>query len=82
MLLVLGVGLLLPNNYNVSRSIVISSSKENIHKYAGNLKQWDLWMPWEEEDPIMELVKGGITQGVGAYKSWKGKDGNGELTFV
>lgn len=78
----MGVGLLLPNNYNVSRYIDISTSRENIDNYVGNLNQWDLWMPWEEEDPTLEVVKGGVTQGVGANKSWKGKDGNGELTFV
>ena len=76
------IGLFLPKEYIVSRSIVIDSDPEKIHKFVGDLKNWELWSPWIESDPSLEVKLGDKTTGVGASQSWKGEDGSGSLTFV
>ena len=81
-LLVVGVGLVLPTEYNVVRSVSINAMPEDIHVYVGDLTKWDLWSPWKEEDPTIVTTLGEKTSGVGAYQSWVAKDGDGSLTFT
>ena len=76
------IGLFLPKDYTVSRSIVIDSDSETIHQYVGDLSNWELWSPWIESDPTLEIKLGEKTKGEGASQSWRGEDGSGSLTFV
>ncbi len=76
------VGLMLPSEYAVERSIVIDAPREAIHHYVGELRNWPEWTPWEEMDPEMVSEFGAQTTGVGASQSWTGKSGSGELTFT
>ena len=76
------IGVSLPNNYEVSRSIVINGSKAEIHKYVGDLSNWGEWSPWLESDPSLEIKVGDKTKGVGATQSWAGKEGDGRLVFT
>ncbi|MEQ9620309.1 MAG: SRPBCC family protein [Deltaproteobacteria bacterium] len=76
------VGLLLPSSYQVERSIVIDAAPEEVHEYVGNLKKWDDWGPWKEEDPSMVVSLGEKTSGVGASQSWVGDSGTGALTIT
>ena len=80
--LVVLVGLLLPTEYSLNRSLVINAKSEKIHEYVGDLTKWDLWAPWKEEDPSIVTTYGEKTAGVGASQSWVGKDGDGSLTFT
>ena len=83
-LLVIGaiVGILLPTNYSLSRSLIISAKPETIHIFVGDLTKWELWAPWKDEDPSIVTTFGGKTSGVGASQSWIAKDGDGSLTFT
>ena len=56
--LVMAVGVLLPTEYSLSRSLVINAYPEQIHKYVGDLTKWDLWSPRKEEDPSMVTTFG------------------------
>ena len=76
------VGLFLPTSYTVERSIVIDAQPAQIHKYVGDLNQWNTWEPWTEEDPTIVVSKGEKTQGVGASQSWVGESGDGAFTFT
>ena len=76
------IGLFLPTSYTVERSIVIDAQPSQIHKYVGDLNQWNTWEPWTEEDPTIVVSKGEKTQGVGASQSWVGDSGDGALTFT
>lgn len=76
------VGFMIPNDYEVSRSIKINATKEEIHKYVGDLENWPSWSPWNEADPSIETIIGEKTNDVGASQSWTGKDGDGRLVFV
>ena len=76
------IGLFLPTEYTVTRSINIDSTQEKIHKYVGELNNWDKWSPWLESDPTIKVNVGEKTSGVGATQSWEGKDGSGSLVFT
>ena len=76
------VGVMIPNDYEVSRSIEINANKEKIHQYVGDLENWPSWSPWKEGDPSIETTIGEKSTGVGASQSWTGKDGDGRLVFV
>jgi uncharacterized protein YndB with AHSA1/START domain len=81
-LLLVIVGMVLSEDYRVTRKITIAAPQEKIHELVGDLKRWPEWTPWEKEDPTMVKTLGEKTTGVGAHQSWKGKDGGGELTFT
>ena len=76
------VGLILPSSYTVERSIVIDATPEEVHEYVGDLKKWDDWSPWKEEDPSIVVSLGEKTSGVGASQSWVGDSGTGALTIT
>ena len=76
------VGLFLPTNYAVSRSVVISSEASHVHEYVNNLEKWEAWEPWKEADPTIVTTLGEKTFGVGASQSWTGAEGSGSLKFI
>jgi len=81
-IVVVVVGLFLPTSYTVERSIVIDAPPSRIHEYIGDLKNWDYWSPWKEEDLTLVITHGEKTKGVGASQSWVGDNGDGALTFT
>lgn len=66
---VAAVGLFLPTKYAVERSVVIDATPEKVHVYVGDLRKWDEWSPWKEEDPSIVVTLGEKTPGVGASQS-------------
>jgi len=80
--LILVVGILLPSSYTVERSVVIEASPDEVHKYVGDLKKWEEWTPWKEDDPTIVVTYGEETKGVGASQYWVGDSGTGSLTFT
>ena len=80
--LVIVLGLFLPTQYEVSRSIAIDAPRTKVHVLVGDLKRWDDWTPWKKHDPSLAVTLGAKTTGEGASQSWKGKDGDGELVFT
>ena len=76
------IGLFLPAQYSVERSIVVNASPEKVHEYVGDLKKWDEWAPWKGEDPSIVVTLGEKTSGVGASQSWVGDSGTGALTIT
>ena len=76
------VGILLPTQYRLSRSLIINAKPAAIHIFVGDLTKWDLWAPWKDEDPSIVTTLGDQTSGVGASQSWIAKDGDGSLTFT
>jgi len=76
------IGFLLPTEYEVSRYIVIDAKPSKVHDHVGDLKRWEDWMVWKEQDPTIEITFGKRTTGVGARQTWTGKDGEGEIVFT
>lgn len=81
-LIVLIMGIILPSEYEVKRSIVINAQVENIHPYVEDLNQWPKWTPWQDETSNVEITPGEITKGKGATQQWVGKSGAGELEIT
>ena len=81
-MLVVVIGLALPTQYEVSRSIVIQAPRERVHALIADLSNWPQWEPWTEEDPTIKTTTGESTTGLGAHQSWVGSEGNGNLTFT
>ncbi|NIP29414.1 MAG: hypothetical protein GTO02_03440 [Candidatus Dadabacteria bacterium] len=76
------IGYFLPTEYNVTRSVIIDSTPQEIHKFTGDLSNWDKWSPWIENDPTLKVKIGKNSKGVGASQSWVGEDGSGSLVFT
>jgi hypothetical protein len=76
------VGFFLPHDFSVEESINIRAKPSAIHDLVGDLKRWDDWAPWKENDPSLQVTLGKETKGVGASETWTGKEGNGSLTFT
>jgi hypothetical protein len=76
------VGLTLPKDYNVERSVVIQAEPAVIHTLVGDLNAWEQWTPWVEADPTIKTTFGDKTTGVGASQTWTGDSGSGRLTFT
>ena len=81
-IILIAVGILLPKNYSISRSVTINSTSGIIHNYVGDLNQWDKWGPWQRENPKFKIYKGPVLSNVGAHESWISGDSGGELTFT
>lgn len=75
-------GMVLPTKYSLSRAIEIQAKPEVIHELVGDLKKWDVWAPWKDEDPEIVTTYGAITSGVGASQSWMDSEGGGSLTLT
>jgi carbon monoxide dehydrogenase subunit G len=71
----------LPDTYHVERSELVDASPATIHRLVGDLRQWDRWAPWKEEDPTIE-TRVTVPAGVGAHQAWTGDSGDGELTLT
>ncbi|MCB9895322.1 MAG: SRPBCC family protein [Planctomycetes bacterium] len=77
-----GYGFTLPSAYHFERSVVIEGDADDVHEWVGDLKKWDEWGPWRDEDPSMKYTYGESTTQQGDKMSWTGKDGSGSLTFT
>jgi uncharacterized protein YndB with AHSA1/START domain len=82
--LILGLALLQPNSFAVSRSIVIKAPADKIYPLISDFHQWSRWSPWENLDPAMNRTYTGAASGAGAVYSWEGNDavGAGRMEIV
>lgn len=76
------VGLFLPKQYHVERSVTIDAPPEVVYKYLNDLEAWEDWEPWTAGDPTVAVTLGDQTTGVGANQSWTSEGGNGTLEFT
>jgi hypothetical protein len=76
------VGFLLGTEFKVTRKVTIQADVAKVHELCGELRNWDKWAPWQEDDPSIVTTYGATTTGVGASQTWTGRDGNGELTLT
>jgi len=68
-----------PDNYKVSRSKVMEVPVEMIFNTVNDLKTYEKWGPWHEEDSTLVVSYAKTTKGVGARNSWTSADGTGEM---
>lgn len=72
-----------PDEFYVSRSIIIQSTPTQIFPHVNDLRKWNEWSPWAKKDPHMDISFDGPDQGVGSSMSWVGnsKVGEGKITI-
>ena len=80
--LVVVAGLVMPTTYAIEKEVTVDATPAQVHALVGDLKKWDEWAPWKEEDPTIETTYGPKTTGIGASQTWTSKEGDGELTIT
>jgi carbon monoxide dehydrogenase subunit G len=83
LVVVLGVvGLLLPRQRHVERSIDVAATPAQIWPLLAEPKRWTSWSPWYAKDPTMKLVYSGPEAGAGAGWAWESQSqGHGSMRF-
>lgn len=81
-LVVVVVGLVLPQEYSITRTVVIEASPGQVHELVGDLNNWPRWIPWLTGDPSTVATFDDQTTGKGAHFFWQTDSGGGELTFT
>src|ERR1700675_2487209 len=68
------IGLLLPRNIHVERSVNIERPASLIYATVNSFQLFPQWSPWQELDPHMHQTTEGARDGVGAKLVWSGND--------
>lgn len=66
-----GIGMLLPREVTVARSTTIDASPEDVFPHVSNLKATEAWSPWLGIDPNVKTEFNEIAEGVGARMEWR-----------
>lgn len=75
---VVGIGYLLPSDWEVERSVIIKAPREKIYPYLTSFKYgWPQWSSFDFEDPDIKFSYAGPDDGVGAERYWISEHGNG-----
>ncbi len=73
------VAALIPKAYIIESEVVINKPKEEVFKYAVQLKNQPYYNKWIMADPNVKMNYTGIDAAVGFIAAWEGKDaGKGE----
>ena len=70
------VGFVLPRNVEVSRSVTIAASPEEVFPYVNSLKKFNEWSPWADYDPDTKYVFSGPESGKGMRVEWTSEEDN------
>jgi hypothetical protein len=82
-LLLVIIGLFLPSEIVVERSVEMTASSTEIHPQINTLENWKAWSPWEQEDDSIKSTYSGPESGVGATTSWTSeKSGDGTMKIT
>ena len=71
-----------PSDYNIARSKVIKQPISKVFNTVNDLKTWEKWGPWHDEDTTIVVTYGDKTVGVDASDHWTSKDGPGAMKTV
>lgn len=77
------LGLVLPSQVHLERSIAIDASPQQIYPLISDFKQWDQWSPWAQIDPNADFKISG--KGLKQKMSWFSRDaqvGKGSQEFI
>ena len=66
------VGILLPRDVIVERSIVIERPPATVHGLVDGFATFPTWSPWMERDPDMRFTVSDPPTGIGARFEWRG----------
>ena len=72
LILLILLALFAPKKYDMSRSITINRSVEEVYEYLRQTKNQDYWSPWKQKDPNMKQEYFGTDGEVGFIARWEG----------
>lgn len=82
-LLLVGVGFLLPSTFGIRRSTVVNAPADKVYALVANPRHWNRWAVWNLRDPAMKIDYSGPEAGTGAVWAWQSKSqGDGRMTFT
>lgn len=86
-LVIIAVGLVaaafLPKHFQYERSTDINASPEVIYSIINDMKTWEEWGPWKQQDSTMKVTYGEKTEGIDASYVWTSENsGNGTITIT
>ncbi len=70
LVLLVVIGLMLPDAARVERATVINASPENVFPYINSMRRFHTWSPWTDLDPNTEYRFTGPESGVGSRMDW------------
>lgn len=78
------IAALKPEEYLIERGVTINAKPEAVFPFIVNTKKTDVWMPWKDTDPDVQMIYSGPEEGVGAISSWEspGQMGTGKAEVV
>ncbi len=85
LLVVAAIGLMLPSQVRVERSITINRPQEMIFDYINHIQNWNSWSPWYELDTTASYTFSGPSSGKGAMINWVSTNknvGTGSMTYT
>lgn len=65
-----GIGLILPQQVMVERSVIIDAQAHEIYPLINDFQQFNKWSPWAQKDPSTQYRFEGPDSGVGAKMYW------------
>lgn len=69
-------------DFTIERSHIINSPKSNVYNFVNDFRNWEDFGSWITEDPEIKITYPQKTIGAGAYYSWEGKDGSGNMKTI
>ena len=83
MVLLVGIGFILPSEFRVERSVTIDAPADKVFPHLVDFKAWKNWGVWFKRDPQMVITYSGPEKQVGMMSSWKSESqGNGEMKLL
>ncbi|WP_411768321.1 SRPBCC family protein [Winogradskyella sp. A3E31] len=87
LLLILVIGLAIyiavqPNSFEVTRTHTINAPQQVVYNEVIDLKNWEDWSAWKEEDPNIVMTYPEKTEGVGGSYTWEDEDGIGTMKTI
>jgi hypothetical protein len=79
LVVLIGVGIFLPDSVRVSRQATIQASAETIYSQIADLKQFQAWSPWANLAKNVTYTYEGPASGKGATQRWQITQGD-EIT--
>ncbi len=68
-IIVIGLGFVLPDRAEVERQIIVNAPQEEVFALISDFGEWERWSPWAQIDPDAEYTLSG--EGVGQKMEWK-----------
>ena len=80
---VLGGAAMMPSEFSYAQTTTIKADRDDVHEWVGDMRRWNDWGPWKDEDPDMKITYSEKTNEAGGWQSWTGdKAGEGKMEFT